>query len=438
MFQRKLIAVLGLVAFVAFTAGVSQASKSRVEGMALMSPALTQFTDDYVNIYYFPTSVVRQNNLVLAEVGNNPGGGVNSVSFDDQSFTVIRNFPSFGAIAFDMKESALNSWTSSSLGHEQLDAIWGKAFTKIDLAVRLDITNSKFENTNTPSGGVPSTLEMHGDGFYPPFFSYSPDNLIGGGVELNTYGITPAIAIHMANDNRFEGALTYRKYTMDYSAITGAGPAETFEDAGNASLMLAARMIYNKGDKSVWYPAAWYISDDLGYKTTNTFLTPAAADVDETYRVFGAGISNNMRVNDNNLLLWGVAAWQEKHKYERNDANTGGSAFDEKTVEETWTTLPIVFAAIETDATKWLKVRIGANRAMINYKNDFTDFQAPAETDVTKIRQNDFHFSLGTGIKWNNLDIDMTLNEAFPLSGGYILSGDEATPFTRASATYHF
>lgn len=454
MFQRKLIAVLGLIAFLAVSAGVSQASKSRVEGMALLSPALSQFTDDYVNIYYFPTSVVRQNNLVLAELGNNPGGssdgyfipGYGFVQTNDQSFTVIRNFPKFGAIAFDMKQSALNSLNSdigSSLNAEQLDVIWGKAFTKIDLAVRLDITNSKYENLDSPADGTPTTTELHGWGGFSPFFSYSPDNLIGGGVELNTFGITPAIAIHMANDNRFEGALTYRKYTMDYSTITGVGPAEKFEDTGNASLALAARMIYNKGDKSVWYPAAWYVSDDLGYKTTNTGLTPAAAEVDETYRSYGAGISNNMRVNDNNLLLWGVAAWQEKHTYERNDANTGGSPGDEKRVEESQTTLPIVFAAIETDATKWLKVRIGANRAMLNAKSEFTTFDdptltPPASTGTTKTTWNDFNFSLGTGIKWNNLDIDMTLNEKFPLSGGYILSGDSSTPFTRASATYHF
>ena len=49
--------------------------------------ALSQLTDDYANIYAYPASVVRQNNLVLAEVGSNPGGGVNSVNIDDQSFT---------------------------------------------------------------------------------------------------------------------------------------------------------------------------------------------------------------------------------------------------------------------------------------------------------------------------------------------------------------
>src|SRR5213594_5239491 len=99
MFQRKLMAVLSLAAVVALT-GESQASLSRVEGMRLAVPTLSQFTDDYVNIYYFPASVVRQNNLVLAELGNNPSGvsdfgvfGPSTVTFGEQSFTVIRNFP---------------------------------------------------------------------------------------------------------------------------------------------------------------------------------------------------------------------------------------------------------------------------------------------------------------------------------------------------------
>src|SRR5258705_7569324 len=111
MFQRKLMALLSLAAVVALT-GESQASLSRVEGMGLAVPTLSQFTDDYVNIYYYPASVVRQNNLVLAELGNNPTGGSDvfgPVTFNEQSFTVIRNFPRIGAIAFSMKQSALNN-----------------------------------------------------------------------------------------------------------------------------------------------------------------------------------------------------------------------------------------------------------------------------------------------------------------------------------------
>jgi len=444
MFQRKLMAVLGLAAVVALTAGESQASLSRVEGMALAVPQLSQFTDDYVNIYYYPASVVRQNNLVLAELGNNAGGGSDvfgPVTFDEQSFTVIRNFPRIGAIAFQMKQSALNSFTTSNnLNNEQLDAIWGKAFSKLDFGVRLDITNSSFEETSNP-GGVATFNRVKGNGFSPfdpyPFGGvFIPDAIVGFGVELNTFGITPALTLHLSNDNRIEGAVTYRKYSLDRTATTGGVQGEHWEDDGSASYAVLARAFVNEGDRHVWVPAAWYVNDDLSWRVENV---PAAGDVrsaDEKYRQYGVGISDNMRVNDNNLLLWGVTVAQTKHEFERSDAFVAAgeqSAFEEKT-----STLPLVFAAIETDATRWLKVRIGANRAMVSNRTEDTVFGAPSTVTVDKTRGSDFNFSLGTGIRWNNLDIDMTLNEKFPLSGGYILSGDRSTPFTRASATYHF
>src|SRR3954465_9941014 len=214
MFQRKLMAVLGLAAFIALSAGESQASFSRVEGMSLSVPQLSQFTDDYVNIYYYPASVVRQNNLVLAELGTKPGGGSDvfgPVTFDEQSFTVIRNFPRIGAIAFQMKQSALNSFTTSgNLNNEQLDAIWGKGFSKFDFAVRVDITNSSFEETTNP-GGVVTFNRVRGNGFLPfdpyPFgAAFFPDAIVGTGVEINTIGITPGITVHMSDDNRFEAA----------------------------------------------------------------------------------------------------------------------------------------------------------------------------------------------------------------------------------------
>ena len=69
MSQRKLIVSLCVAVLLAMTAGVSQGSVSRMEGMGLSVPTLSQFTDDYANIYWYPTSVVRQNNLVLAEIG---------------------------------------------------------------------------------------------------------------------------------------------------------------------------------------------------------------------------------------------------------------------------------------------------------------------------------------------------------------------------------
>ncbi len=445
MFQRKLMAVLSLAAVVALTAGESQASLSRVEGMSLAVPTLSQFTDDYVNIYYYPASVVRQNNLVLAELGNNPTGlsdtGTflpSSVTSSEQSFTVIRNFPRFGSVAFQMKQSALNSFnTSGNLNNEQLDAIWGKAFSKLDFAVRLDITNSNAEESTTPGAALIKSRGIDNlAGFAPyPFGVVDADQIVGGGIELNTFGVTPAITLHMSNDNRFEGAVTYRKYSLDRSS-TAAGN-ERWQDDGSASYAVNARMFMNQGDRHVWVPAAWYVNDDLGWRVDNFGGTAGASrSAKETYRQYGVGISDNMRVNDNNLLLWGVSVAQAKHHFTRSDAAIVTGETQELT--EKTTAIPTVFAAIETDATRWLKVRIGANRTLVSDRTEDVAFGPPNTTTIDKTRTSTFNFNLGTGIRWNNLDVDMTLNEKFPLSGGYILSGDRSTPFTRASATYHF
>jgi len=435
MSQRKLIVSLTIAILLAVTAGVSQASLSRMEGMGLDVPLLSQFTDDYANIYTYPTSVVRQNNLVLAELGNNPAGTTNEVPVFDQSYTVIRNFPRLGAIAFQMAQSqndVLNA--SSNLNNEQLDIIWGRAFSQFDFAVRLDITNSSYEY----SDNTPATFEARGVDFsfdpYPFGLAFFEDAIVGTGVEINTYGITPSIALHFGEDDRFEAAATYRRFTLERTE--GPAVGEHWEDGGNASYAVFARGILHRGGTHTWYPAFWYVNDDLSWEVSGVTATPRSAD--ETYRTYGVGISDNMRVNDNNLLLWGVTVGQAKHKYERTDTNDGVASGATRDLEEKVTMAPLVFAALETEATSWLKVRIGASRAHQMERNEFTDFGAPSFSSTEKIRTSEFRFGIGTGIRWNNLDIDMTLNQQFPLSGGWILSGNEETPFNRVSATYHF
>jgi hypothetical protein len=131
-----------------------------------------------------------------------------------------------------------------------------------------------------------------------------------------------------------------------------------------------------------------------------------------------------------------VSVSQAKHHFTRGDAAIVAGETQELT--EKTTAIPTVFAAIETDATKWLKVRIGANRTLVSDNSETVTFGPPNATTTLKTRTSAFNFNAGTGIRWNNLDIDMTLNEKFPLTGGYILSGDRSTPFTRVSATYHY
>jgi hypothetical protein len=143
-----------------------------------------------------------------------------------------------------------------------------------------------------------------------------------------------------------------------------------------------------------------------------------------------------MRVNDNNLLIFGAVVGEAKHQYDRNDGNDGAVNGDTRNFEDKTMLLPTFFASLETEATSWLKIRMGATQSLEKETNERTAFDGT----LLKIEEHSssFDFNLGAGIRWNNLDFDLTLNEAFPMSGGWILSGDEATPATRASATYHF
>ena len=437
MVQRKLIAVLGVVALLACTAGVSEASLSRVEGMGLGSvPFLSQFTDDYVNIFPYPTSVVRQNNLVLAEVGHNSDGDTNEVDAEtDQSFTIIKNFSNFGAIAFQMEQSDLNSSFPGNLNNQAIDLIWGRGFDKMDLAIRLDMTNSYYEFEDTAD----NSLDLRGLSFIGtpyPFGVFAPDIIVGTGVELNTWGVTPAIALHLANDNRVEAALTLRSYNLERNGTVGGVDTESWEDDGNMSYSLLLRGVMNQGDRATWFPAFWYVNDDLSYTVSNLPGGIVDREVDESYRNYGLGISHNMRVNDNNLLIFGAAVGEAKHEYERNDNNDAVLDGQTQNFEEKVTVLPIFFAGLETDATSWLKIRMGATNALTKTRTEETTFAGDGETE--KFGFSSFDFNLGAGLRWNNLDIDLTVNEAFPLSGGWVLSGDEETPATRASATYHF
>jgi hypothetical protein len=442
MVQRKLIAVLGVVALLACTAGVSEASLSRVEGMGLGSvPFLSQFTDDYVNIFPYPTSVVRQNNLVLAELGNNSDGEVNEVATDDQSFTLIKNFANFGAVAFQMEQSDLNSSFPGNLNNQNLDIIWGRGFGSMDLAIRFDMTNSYYEFEDTADNSLDYRgLSFTGFGPYPFGVAFFPDAITAGiagvGFELNSWGVTPAIALHLANDNRVEAALTLRTYNLERTGTAAGVPLESWEDDGNLSYALLLRGVMNQGDRATWFPAAWYVNDDLSYTVSNLPGGIENREIDETYRNYGIGISHNMRVNDNNLLLFGAAFQETKHEFERSDNNDTVADAQTQNFEEKQTFLPIFFAGLETDATSWLKVRMGATNAITKQRFEETQFDGFGATE--KLGFSDFEFNLGAGIRWNNLDLDFTVNEAFPLSGGWALSGDEETPFTRASATYHF
>src|SRR5262245_19143761 len=97
---------------------------------------------------------------------------------------------------------------------------------------------------------------------------------------------------------------------------------------------------------------------------------------------------------------------------------TLGAAFNRQEnnaddISVTW--FPTLFGALEWDLKPWLTGRVGAQQAM-RMTSDGTD------NDIT---DSDFRYGLGVGIHMNDFDLDASLNQNFPFTGGYFLTGQE-------------
>ena len=97
-------------------------------------------------------------------------------------------------------------------------------------------------------------------------------------------------------------------------------------------------------------------------------------------------------------------------------------------VSVTW--LPTLFGSLEWDIKSWLTGRVGCQQAMRMEKSG----------DNLDVNSADFLYGLGVGVHFNNFDVDATLNQNFPFTGGYFISGESTagSMFGRVTADYHF
>ena len=84
----------------------------------------------------------------------------------------------------------------------------------------------------------------------------------------------------------------------------------------------------------------------------------------------------------------------------------------------------------ENAPSSWLTGRVGCQQARRMEKAG----------DNLDVNSADFLYGLGVGVHFNNFDVDATLNQNFPFTGGYFISGESTsgTMFGRITADYHF
>lgn len=356
----------------------ARATDARVEALTINS----MYIDDFETMQLFPTVIARSGNRAVAGLG---GSGS---SIQDNTFGVIggskdRSYGTFSVFLRGTSPylSALRGYDTevappNGIPEQQYDLGWARQFGKLALGARVEVAHSSTKTGDNTT---------------------SPSDVPG--TNWNTTAFHAGVKLDSGASDFLEigGSLRMNSYKNE--------AAEVEDDAGS-SYRVSARYWKAMSDKLSFVPAVDYRYDDLTRMNET--------DNQHTYNALHAGAAFLFDVNQNNTLTLGVAVNRQKDNY--ND------------VSVTW--LPTLFGSLEWDIKSWLTGRVGCQQAMRMEKAG----------DNLDVNSADFLYGLGVGVHFNNFDVDATLNQNFPFTGGYFISGESTsgTMFGRITADYHF
>lgn len=357
---------------------VGRATDARVDALTINGI----YIDDFEGLQLFPTVIARAGNRVVA------GLGTNGSSIQDNTFGVIAGGKesAYGTFAIFLRGTSpflgtlqgMDPEIAPNIGvpEQQYDIGWARQFGGMALGARLEHARSS---------------RTTGDDTESPFQN--------AGANWNTTAFHAGVKFDM-------GATDFLEVGGELRGNSYRNEATDVEDDAGLSYRLSARYWRTLNDRTQFVP---------GFNFQNIDLTRMGEDDPKhTYSALHAGGAFLFDVNQDNLLTLGVAVNHQKDKF--NDLSV------------TW--LPTLFGSLEWDVKSWLTARVGCQQAMRTEKSG----------DDLDVKSADFLYGLGVGLRFNNFDIDCTLNQNFPFTGGYFISGDE-TPgsmFGRLTADYHF
>lgn len=429
------------------TPALAMASTARLEGLGV----IPDFVDDYANIFTYPVSITRYPGLVIGELGvyasyDRGFGATMALGKDSQ----------YGTFGVMLRENSSFTPMPGLDGSEgsQFDLLWGiKAMDKLSIGLRFDNASSTYELTDEDAGG--KTLFK-----LSPLYFY----FIGGISDVtindwNNWGMGLSAALDVRDGDMLEGAFEYRKLNFEVvskdAPIGGTATEEKWNDNGNASYLFAGRGFFSVAENVSVVPLVGYSKYDYGWTHTMTDGTADAAD--QTLTTFKGGLG--MKCDVGSMFMLGIMMSQTKAKTDFTYASLTPAGGLPETFEFTSSALPMMFGCLEAPVKDWLTVRFGARKTLVKEQVSlmFVDREKVDLTAknglVSESERSDifdatglimpyfnepFTFSLGVSFKFGDLDIDATMNDFYPFTGMYWLSGVDETPFSRISATYHY
>jgi hypothetical protein len=435
--------VLSVAALACFIPGRSSASSARIDGLGLQS----DYVQDYVNVWHYPSTIVRYENLVYGDLGIKDESGGDLPEFEDNDADVpelqnsARGMGAFlklwkgmpGTLGLALNENA--SAISPAYGadfwnrnrNESFTLAWGDQIGDGGLAIGLQLnrSNSRAEDDTdviAPYDWAPAGIVV------PPASGNSREimNNVNASLGLeprNSMGFGGGVSFGWDSSNRHhtaDVAVQYRTLSLEFA--TGApGARIRLEDDGGAALAVNARAQYATSDNTYLTPVINYWTTDMSSELTDEATPANNATFDNTVSGWNIGLAESWVLRENDLLTLGVAFGDESVEY--------------APVEISYTTMPQIFGAAEIHPMSWFHVRLGASKSLI------ATLEAEDTTtgETIEIEDSPLGYTVGVGFRiGGRLDLDAVLNQDFGFTGGWVASGNEETPFSRLSATYRW
>jgi hypothetical protein len=343
------------------------------------------------------------------------------------------------------------------------EVLYGYAMEKLSFGLYFSRADGHTTYDWSRTYAAPDTTEAYLDDYEMAYTT------IGAGVRFD---IGEKMYADLAFDYKWAGQ-TVNEEGYYYDQYYGWG--EVTADA-NKFMNFRGRMFYEWNETITWVPYVSFSTFDFSLDSDSSrvynraWQTDTLSWKDVNYGVKGTeftiGIGANIKVNENNLLLFAIEPYSYG-KIEQSDPPAADfmridgyyypyyyedSYYWGRTHEETYTLLPTFRLALESDVRDWLTFRIGGVKGFYKdeYKLSYTSLQGPdEETDTMEYEETDtytgsyFEYWMGLGFHVGDFDIDAVINNNLPFRVGYWLTGYEnndydGPPVYMLSATYHF
>ena len=443
--MRNLFTKSALVAaLVTLVPVAAHASQARVQALGLQG----DFIQDYTNIYAYPSSIVRYQNLVYGDLGTKDVDTGDLDDFEDNSDTVpaLQNsnramgaylntwkwLPGTWGIQINENHNSLSPAYGAGYydrnRNEGITLLWGDKIGGANVGLLIEKASSSFDD---------------GDDIAEPF-TFNPSvftpggsnarqimNAINAGLGIedrNSWGVGGGVTFNWSaweREHQADFAVHFRDNSLHLEDVTAQ---QTLEDNGNTSFSINARAQLAVSDNSYLTPVFNWYSMGRGTQFTDVVTPANNFEFDNNVSGFQVGLAESWVLRESDLLVLGLSLSSQSIEYD--DPSIVGDPF-----EISYATTPAVFGALEVHPVSWWHVRMGAGKPIwskLEIENSTTG-------ETVTLKDSPLQYALGTGFRLGNrLDLDAVVNQDFAFTGSWGASGNSETPFSSLSMTYRF